>query len=113
MAYNESLANRIREKLVSFEHVEEKRMMGALTFMLNDKMCVGVLGDEMMCRIDPELRNELVERQGCRTMGFKNRPMQGFVLVDETGMRSQSDFDYWIGLSIDFNARAKSSKKKK
>ncbi len=46
-------------------------------------------------------------------MDFTGRPMKSYVLVDETGMRTNKDFNYWIGLALDFNARAKASKKKK
>ncbi len=113
MAYNEKLANRIREKLASLTNVEEKAMMGGLTFMYNDKMCVGIIADELMCRVDPEMHESLVEKRGCRTMDFTNRPMKGYVLIDDTGMANQSDFEYWINLSLEFNAKAKSSKKKK
>jgi TfoX/Sxy family transcriptional regulator of competence genes len=54
MAYNEHLANRVREKFVELPNVTEKEMMGGLTFMYNDKMCVGIIKDELMCRIDPD-----------------------------------------------------------
>ncbi|HCS20892.1 MAG TPA: RNA methyltransferase [Bacteroidetes bacterium] len=113
MAYNENLANRIRERFADLPNVEEKTMMGGLTFMYNGKMCVGIIGDELMCRIDPELHEDAVEKPGARTMDFTNRPMKGYVMIDDTGMTQQKDFDYWIGLSLDFNSRAKASKKKK
>ena len=113
MAYNENLANRIRESLENVPNVEEKAMMGGLTFMANDKMCVGIIKDEMMCRIDPKLHNESVEKLGCRAMDFTKHPMKGFVLIDETGIKSNEDFKYWINLALDFNPLAKSSKKKK
>lgn len=113
MAYNEELANRIRERLVGLSNIEEKSMMGGLAFMYNDKMCVGIIKDELMCRIDPELHNEAVEKRGCRTMDFTKRPMRGYVMVDESGMHTPDELNYWIGLALDFNARAKSSKKKK
>jgi TfoX/Sxy family transcriptional regulator of competence genes len=113
MAYNEKLADRIREELVDKRKVEEKQMMGGLAFMVNDKMCVGVWKDEMMCRIDPEVREEALSKTGCRVMDITGKPMKGFVLVDETGMRSKKQFDYWIGLCREFNKKAKSSKKKK
>jgi TfoX/Sxy family transcriptional regulator of competence genes len=112
MAYNEKLADRIREELVDKRKVEEKQMMGGLAFMVNDKMCVGVWKDEMMCRIDPEVREEALSKTGCRVMDITGKPMKGFVLVDETGMRSKKQFDYWIGLCLEFNKKAKSSKKK-
>ena len=113
MAYNEKLANRIRERLQHLENIEEKEMMGGLTFMLNDKMCIGVIKDEMMCRIDPDMHEREVEKPGCRTMDFTKRPMKGYVLIDDTGMKNQKDFDYWVNLCLDFNKIAKSSKKKK
>lgn len=113
MAYDEKLADRIRESLEDVKKVKEKVMMGGLTFMVNDKMCIGILKDEMMCRIDPELQEEALARQGCRIMDFTGRPMKGYVMVDDTGMRSKKDFDHWIQLALDFNKRAKSSKKKK
>jgi TfoX/Sxy family transcriptional regulator of competence genes len=113
MAYNEQLADRIRERLSNLEDVEEKKMMGGLAFMYNDKMCVGVIKDELMCRIDPDKQNELVELQGCRIMDFTGKPMKGFVLIDETGIKSNKDFNFWIDVSLAYNPFAKSSKKNK
>jgi len=46
-------------------------------------------------------------------MDFTKRPMQGYIMIDNNGMRTQKDFDYWIDLAIDFNKKAKPSKKKK
>jgi len=112
MAYDEILANRIRERLVDIPLIEEKEMMGGLVFMVDDKMCIGVIKDEMMCRIDPDIHNEVVEKTGCRTMDFTKRPMKGYVMIDDSGMRTPQEFDYWIEIALDFNKRAKSSKKK-
>lgn len=113
MAYDEKLANRIRNAFADLNNVEEKQMMGGLTFMVNGKMCVGIIKDELMCRIDPELHNASVEKTGCRTMDFTKRPMWGYVMIDETGMKSKKDFDYWMGLALNYNKKAKASKKKK
>jgi len=113
MPYSEQLANRIRERFAELENVEEKEMMGGLTFMYNGKMCVGIIKDELMCRIDPELHNEAIEKRGCRTMDFTKLPMKGYVMIDETGMKSKTEFDYWIDLSLAYNSKAKASKKKK
>lgn len=112
MAYNENLADRIREALVDVPNIKEKEMMGGLTFMYNDKMCIGIIKDEMMCRIDPNLLEVVLEKEGCRVMDFTKRPMKGYVMVNEIGMQSKKDFDYWIMLCLEFNSRAKSSKKK-
>lgn len=113
MAFNEKLANRIRERFAALLNVEEKKMMGGLTFMYNDKMCVGIIKGDLLCRIDPKLHDMATKKTGCRTMDFTKRPMSGFILVDETGTRTEKDFNYWIDLALDFNKNAKSSKKKK
>lgn len=113
MAYNEILANRIRECLAEITEADEKEMMGGLVFMVKEKMCVGVVKNEMMCRIDPDIYDELLEKEGCRNMDFTKRPMKCYVFVDETGMRDKAEMKYWIDLAVDFNERAKSSKKKK
>ena len=113
MSYSEKIANKIRERFAELENIEEKEMMGGLTFMYNGKMCVGIIKDELMCRIDPELHEELVEKQGCRTMDFTKRPMKGYIMIDESGMKTKKDFNYWIDLSLDYNSKAKASKKKK
>jgi TfoX/Sxy family transcriptional regulator of competence genes len=113
MAYNEELANRIRERLENLRNVEEKEMMGGLTFMVNDKMCIGIIKDEMMCRIDPEFHETAIGRTGCRTMDFTKRPMTGYVMIEEIGMKSKRDFDHWIDLALEFNKKAKSSKRSK
>jgi TfoX/Sxy family transcriptional regulator of competence genes len=112
MAYSEKLADRIRESLADVRKVEEKPMMGGLTFMVNGKMCVGILKDELMCRIDPDRHEIEIEKQGCRTMDFTKRPMKGYVMIDESAMKTKKELAYWINLSLDFNKKAKSSKKR-
>jgi TfoX/Sxy family transcriptional regulator of competence genes len=111
MPYNENLANRIRHRLENLPNIEEKEMMGGLVFMYNDKMCIGIIKDELMCRIDPAMHEQAVEKNGCRTMDFTKKPMIGYIMVDDTGMNSQKDFEYFINLALDFNKKAKSSRK--
>lgn len=113
MAYDENLADRIRNKFQSLDNVVEKPMMGGLTFMYNDKMCVGVIKNTLMCRINPELQASLIKIGGCRVMDFTNRPMKGYVLVDPEGIDNETDFDFYIQLALDFNKDAKASKRKK
>jgi TfoX/Sxy family transcriptional regulator of competence genes len=112
VAYNEHLANRTREFLSSKRNVKEKKMMGGLTFMVNDKMCVGILKNDLMARIDPADYEKALERKGCREMDFTGKPMKGFVFVGPEGTKSKKDLDHWISLALDFNKKAKSSKKK-
>jgi TfoX/Sxy family transcriptional regulator of competence genes len=113
MAFNENLSNRIREALKDTPYVEEKMMFGGICFMVNDKMCVGVSRDEMMCRIGPDHYEEALEKPGCSEMVFTGKPMIGYVFVAEEGTKHKKDFLYWIDLCLEFNVHAKSSKKKK
>ncbi len=113
MAFNEKLADRIRESLADVPKVEEKNMFGGVCFMVDGKMCIGVVKDEMMCRIDPEQAETALEKNGCRPMDFTGRPMKGYVYISDDGMKKKKDFDYWVGLCLEFNAKAKASKKKK
>ncbi|MBS1689045.1 MAG: TfoX/Sxy family protein [Bacteroidetes bacterium] len=113
MAFDEKLNDRIREALCSHPNVEEKHMFGGTSFMLNGKMCVGVVKDEMMCRIDPDVYEEALQRKGCREMDFTGKPMKGYVYVNAEGLKAKKDFDYWIGLCVAFNKTSKAAKKKK
>ena len=112
MPYDEKLAGRVRELLSSKRNVVEKKMMGGLTFMVNNKMCVGILKDDLMARIDPEVYESALEIKGCREMDFTGRPMKGFVFISPEGTKSKKELDYWINLALDFNKRAKASRKK-
>ncbi len=113
MAYNQTLANRIREQIQEMEGIEEKEMFGGLCFLLRDKMFVGVIKDEMMCRIDPARYEESLEKTGCHEMLFTGKPMKGWITVDDSGMKTVNDLQSWIDLAIGFNQYARSSKKKK
>ena len=110
MAYNETLAESVRKAFYHLPRVEEKKMMGGLTFMINGKMCVGVLKDDLMVRIDPGVYEAALQKNGCREMNFTGKPMKGFVFVDKSGIDSKKDFYYWINLALDFNKKVKTSK---
>ena len=112
MSYNESLVNRIREALLELpEKIEEKKMFQGLTFMVDDKMCIGVRDDEIMFRIDPEIFDSVIDRLGCRPMIHGNRTMKGFVFVSEEGYNRKEDFDFWVQLALEFNNKTKTSGK--
>jgi TfoX/Sxy family transcriptional regulator of competence genes len=113
MAYNENISNRIREALENVPNVEEKNMFGGVCYMVNDKMCIGVVKDEMMCRIGEERQDEAMAKPGCREMDFAGRPMKGYVYVSDEGMKTREQFAYWIHLCLAHNPHAKAAKKKK
>lgn len=114
MAYDIKLADRIREYLsrVTNIEIEEKEMFRGMTFMVNGKMCVGVSGDEMMVRFDPEQQDEISEQQGFRGMQMKNREYKGYGYINQEVLKKNKQFEYWVNLCLEFNPRAKASKKK-
>ena len=75
MAYNENLANRLREAFLPYENqVLEKNMFGGLTFMYKGKMCCGIVKDELMVRVIDEKLEDVLERPYVRPMDFTKRP---------------------------------------
>ena len=115
MAYNLELADRIREFLVAQPNleIEEKKMFRGLTFMVNGKMCVCVSNNNLLCRFDPALQDELAERNGFQPMIMKGREYKGFCYVSEDGYRPKKDFEYWLHLCLSYNEKAKATKNRK
>jgi hypothetical protein len=115
MTYDLKLADRIREYLMAFPElkIEEKPMFRGLAFMVNDKMCVNVSGENLMCRFDPALQEDIAEKKGFEPMIMKGKELKGYCYINPIGFKSKKDFEYWVGLCLEFNPRAKSSKKKK
>ena len=114
MAYAERLADRVRgvfqRRKVAFK---EKRMMGGLCFLVANKMCVGVEKERLMVRLDPEIYEQALKRKGCVPMDFTGRPMRGFVFVKAEGLAADRDLASWFDLALEFNPKAKSSKKRR
>ena len=114
MAYDEYLADRIKqvfsEQRVSFN---AKKMMGGLCFMVDDKMCCGIVKNQLMARIGTESYQAALNKPHCKEMNFTGREMKGYVFIDPEGFDSDDDLVYWIQLCIDFNPFAIASKKKK
>lgn len=114
MAYDEFLAERIqkilKERKTAFE---AKKMFGGVCFMVNDKMCVGVLKNDLMARIDPENEAEFLKEAETRPMDFTNRPMKGYIYVNANGTDLDEDLEKWIDRCLEYNPKAKSSKKKR
>lgn len=114
MTYNTTLADRLREHLAQFPRleIEEKEMFSGLAFMVNGKMCLNVSGENLMCRFDPALTTQLAEKTGFLPMIMKGKELNGYCYVEPEGFRTDKDFNFWINTCLDFNDRAKSSKKK-
>jgi len=113
MAYSIKLADRLREYLAAIPslQIEEKEMFSGIVFMVNGKMCVNVSHENLMCRFDPSLQEELAERPGYEPMIMRGKEAKGYCYVTPDGFRSRKDFEFWVNLCLDYNPRAKTSKK--
>lgn len=90
MAYDEELADRIRDVLPDPELVEEKRMFGGLVFMRAGNMCCGVLKNELMLRLGADGAQRALTERHVREMDFTKRPLTGMVLVDQAGLEGDA-----------------------
>ncbi|PWS32038.1 TfoX/Sxy family protein [Pedobacter paludis] len=110
--YNHLLADRIAEKLMQLPNVEEKEMFGGLVFMVDGKMCIGVMKDKIMLRLDPETIPTLEDKDGWEQMVMKTTVMKGYILVSEDVVNQNRELHWWLDLALEFNPFAKASKKK-
>ncbi|MDF4202190.1 TfoX/Sxy family protein [Maribacter sp. SA7] len=109
MAYSEYLADRVRPRLKGKGHLEEKKMMGGLTFMVNGKMCIGIMfdkkseEDKLMVRVGKLNYEELLNKPGSRPMDFTGKPIRGFLFVGPDGFDTEDDLDFWVENALEFN----------
>lgn len=80
--------------------------------MVDAKMCIGIIKDKLMARIDPEIYEQALKLEGCHEMDFTGKPMKGYVFVDSNAIETDKDLHYWIKLCLEFNPKAKRSRKK-
>ena len=102
MAYDEGLAQRIRENLDDRPGVSERKMFGGLCFMLNGNMACGVTSDDLMVRVGPDAHADALAQPGARKMDFTGRPMKGFVFVSVDRLEKDSDLGEWIERGMKF-----------
>jgi TfoX/Sxy family transcriptional regulator of competence genes len=102
MAYDETLASRVREILSSVAGFSEKKMFGGLCFLIHGNMCCGVLKNELVLRLDPELARETLSGPHTRPMDFTGRPMKGFVFIEGAGLRTDRQLRELASMALAF-----------
>ena len=113
MAYNEHLADRIKQILdhrkIKFT---EKKMFGGLCFLVDDKMLMGVEKARLMVRIGQDAEPGALKKKGAKPMDFTGRVMKGYLFVDDKAVDLDKELEYWVDLCLKYNPVAKASKKK-
>ena len=102
MAYDEGLAQRVREVLEGRTDLTERKMFGGLCFLLGGNMCCGIVGDELMLRVGPDAYEEVLSRPHAREMDFTGRAMRGMVYVSEAGLTDDGDLAGWLRPAVAF-----------
>lgn len=114
MAYNEKLAERVREQIKTAGHkAEEKAMFGGLCFLVKGKMCLGVETERLMVRFNPAEADLVKQKEGFRPMDFTGRVMKGYAFVGLEYINTAKKLAYWVNLALAYNPVAKASPKKK
>ena len=101
MAYDEQLAERVRDVLPDPAAVREQKMFGGLAFMAGGHMFCGIMKDELMLRVGPETAEQALTRRHVRPMDFTGRPMKGMVLVGKDGLRGAA-LRRWVDTAMAF-----------
>jgi TfoX/Sxy family transcriptional regulator of competence genes len=104
MAYDEALADRVRDALAPRAEVSERKMFGGIAFMVGGNMAVGVLGDELMVRLDPADAEQALAEPDTRPMDFTGKPMKGMLFVDSAGTGTDADLGGWVDAGADHAA---------
>jgi len=102
MAFDEGVAERLREAYAEVPDVVEKKMFGGIAFMVDGHMSCGVVNDTLMVRVGPELYAEALARPHAREMNFTGRPLTGFIYVNPAGFESDEALASWVATSLAF-----------
>jgi TfoX/Sxy family transcriptional regulator of competence genes len=98
MAFDEGVAERLREVFEGRSDIIEKRMFGGIAFMHSGNMCCGIVNDVLMARVGPDAYGDALSRPHARPMDFTGKAMKGFVYVDPAGFAADDQLRGWIAL---------------
>jgi TfoX/Sxy family transcriptional regulator of competence genes len=90
VAYDERLAERVRDILAADLSLSERKMFGGLAFMLDGNMCCGIVADRLMLRLGPDLAQDALQQPHVQPMDLTGRPMTGMVYVAADGLRGNA-----------------------
>lgn len=105
MAYDEKLAQRIRQAFGTRNDVTERKMFGGLTFLCGGRMCCGIVGGDLMVRVAENELDELLRGRHVRPMDFTGRPLAGFLYVSPPSFRTDAALRGWLSRGVDVAIR--------
>lgn len=102
MAYDESLAQRIREQFDGLPGITEKKMFGGIAFLLNGNMTTGVIGNDLIVRVGADHYESALQQPHARPFDFSGRPMKGWVMITPDGFEADMDLKIWVKQGLDY-----------
>lgn len=96
MAYDERLANRIRQALGGRRDISERKMFGGLAFLCQGRMCCGIVANDLMARVPLDEFDPVLRRRHVRPMDFTGKPLRGFVYVSPPAFRTATALRDWL-----------------
>ena len=102
MAYSTELAERIRGVIGKPPELVEKEMFGGMGFMVQGNMAVGVIGAELMVRVDKDATAQALEEPGAHVFDFTGQPMKGWVMVGDVGISTEEGLTQWVQQGVDY-----------
>ncbi len=111
MAYDEGLAERIRDIVLDQNNITEKKMFGGLAFLQEGHMFVGINDNRLMARVGPKNYQDALAKPHVHEMDFTGKSFKGYVYVESEGIESDEDLQYWIELASSFTQSLPPKKK--
>ncbi len=105
--FNGKLANRVREELALFPTLEERVEKDGLSFWIDQKRVVQVIGDELLIRCDKQMTDELSARTGASPYIRGKRTVKGWLLIDPCGTNRQADLEGWLIIALTAKAKTR------
>jgi hypothetical protein len=103
MAYDEDLANRIREIVHAEPGLTEKRMFGGLAFLINGNMSVSASGQGgLLLHVDPDETEALLGKPNAHPFEMRGRVMQGWLRVDADGLKTKRQLERWVARGVGY-----------
>lgn len=102
MAYEEHVAERVREHLDVLNGFSEKNMFGGLCFLLHGNMLAGIVGETLMLRVGPNQYETCLENEFAREMDFTGKALRGLIYVDPEGFAEEPELMDWLDRALQF-----------
>ncbi len=102
MAFDASLAERVRKSLSKHDNLSERRQFGGVAFLIDGNVACGIIGNDMLVRVGPALHDKVMLEKNVKEFSLTGRPSKGWVIVGSGALKTASQLGRWLKLGVDF-----------